>query len=313
MRHLNEESGPYTMSFGFDLQPLVRSIQEIGLINPIIVVRSDQEDFHVVAGYRRMKALRSLQVESIPCIDLSDSGLSNLQILLFNLYDNLSIRAFNSVEKGMIMSRLIKYLPRREVINKYLPLLDISNRNDLDLFLEIDRMDFRIRRSLAAGSLSLKTVRRLVSMDKICRERIFMWIDKLSLSFNYQSQFVEYIEDISHIEDKDISEVLDNDYARAILEDSRINNPQKARHLLEALKTRRYPALTSAEKQFHKKVARLRLPGKVHIGYPGSFEAPGYHLEILFKDGKELIETINVLSRLKGLGTLGDPWKDSIE
>ena len=112
---INEMPGPYTMSFGFDLEPLIRSIENFGLINTPFVTRNPDQGVDVVMGYRRIKALKSLQWTRVPCIDLSQSGLSPLELLLLNLYDNLPTRRFNDVEIGMILTRLTTYLSKKEV------------------------------------------------------------------------------------------------------------------------------------------------------------------------------------------------------
>ncbi len=39
VNQINENPGPYCMSFGFDLKPLIRSIEKFGLINSPIVTK----------------------------------------------------------------------------------------------------------------------------------------------------------------------------------------------------------------------------------------------------------------------------------
>ena len=101
VNQINENPGPYCMSFGFDLKPLIHSVETFGLINSPIVTKDREGSVEVVVGYRRILALKHLQWKQIPCRDLSHAGFSPLDLLLLNLHDNLTTRLFNAVEKGM--------------------------------------------------------------------------------------------------------------------------------------------------------------------------------------------------------------------
>ena len=130
LNRISEDPGPYCMSFRSDLDPLCRSIKKIGLIYPPLVIRGDGGKMDVVIGFRRILALKSLKCENAPMKDISDLGLSPLDLLIFNLYDNLSVRSFNNVEKGMILNRLKSHLPGKEIRKQYMPLLGLAPRED---------------------------------------------------------------------------------------------------------------------------------------------------------------------------------------
>jgi hypothetical protein len=93
------------------------------------------------------------------------------------------------------------------------------------------------------------------------------------------------------------------------MEDRKLNTPQKAKRVLGHLKARRFPLLTLSENAFQKKISNLGLPEGVMIFYPPFFEGPDYRLQISFKNGETLREKIKILSELKGLEKVGDPWE----
>ena len=95
-----------------------------------------------------------------------------------------------------------------------------------------------------------------------------------------------------------------------IKEDERLNNPQKAKRALAYLRNRRFPLLNHAEKVFQTMVSKLNLPDKVKISHPPFFENPDYHLEIQFRNGKKLGDTVKKLAQLKDLESIGDPWEE---
>jgi ParB-like chromosome segregation protein Spo0J len=303
--------GPYCMSFCFDLDPLILSIRSIGLVNSPLLIENGRGGMTVIAGYRRIQALRCLKYDEIPCRIFSESQLSPLACILINLHDNLATRALNVVEKGMILTRLASLLPRTEILDHYMALLGLPSHEPTFIFFEkLEReLDEEIKEYLAKGLLSLPVVKVFLDMDPNSRRHVFDIISKLKLNINQQRQLVEYIVDISNMNGSSSLGLFKETQFMRICSDNRLNNPQKAKAVLESLRAKRFPFLTRAEKAFKNKVYGLNLPDGVRIKAPPYFEAPDYRLEVFFKEGKELVEKIRALSQTDGLEDIGDPWK----
>jgi ParB-like chromosome segregation protein Spo0J len=309
--HIIEDPGPFCMSFGFDLDPLIRSIREFGLINVPIVVKKGKGRVGVVSGYRRILALKHLQVEKVPCRDVSDSGLSTLQLLLLNLHDNRVTRIFNDVEKAMILTRLVPHVPRQEIIKEYLPLLDLPSREStLELFLNIDGLPHFGKEQLAKGALSVRAIRALLEVEPGLRAELLKRILNLKLTFNQQVKFIEMTVDICLRDHINTSELFNQTPFTGIMENEKLNFPQKAKAFLELLRSIRFPSLTHSEKSFRKSISALGLPQGTRISHPPFFEGADYLLEVPFKNGKQLKERIRALDNLDGVETLGDPWQE---
>jgi hypothetical protein len=265
----------------------------------------------VVVGYRRMLALKSLRREKVPCMDLSDSGLSTLELFHVNLQDNLATRKFNEIETGMILRRLKPHVSREEILGHYMPLLNLpSHASALEFYLKLEDLDVNIKESIAEGALSLKAAKLILDTDRECHSAMYHWISNIKFNFNQQLQFIEYIFDISIREKIPIPELLSEQQLVMILKDPKMNNPQKAKLVLGLLRSRRFPSVTQAENAFKATVSRLELPNGVRVQHPPSFEAPDYRLEILFRDGKDLKAKIKSLYRLQDLERIGDPLEE---
>jgi ParB-like chromosome segregation protein Spo0J len=311
VNQINENPGPYCMSFGFDLKPLIHSVDTFGLVNSPIVTKDGEGRVEVVAGYRRILALKHLQWKQIPCRDLSRAGFSPLDLLLLNLHDNLTTRPFNAVEKGMILNRLGQHVSREEIMKDFMPLLDLPCHGPtLEIFLGLEKLDRPIKESLVHARISFQTAKAFVDMDAESRATLLDWIVGMRLNANQQSQFIAYTADISMREQKKISSFLGEKEILDILNDTKLNNPQKSKLLLNFLRSRRFPLLTHSEKVFKEKTADLGLPEGVSIYHPPFFEDPDYRLEIFFKNGKKLREKIDALGNVNGLESLGDPWEE---
>ncbi|MFC1866854.1 ParB/RepB/Spo0J family partition protein [Thermodesulfobacteriota bacterium] len=312
LNDIDDSPGQYCMSFGFDIKPLINSIEAFGLINIPFVTRNGDGLMDIVAGYRRVMALKSLKRDKIPCIDFSDSGLSTLELLNFSLHDNLPTRTFNNVEKGMILNRLNPYVSKRALRGDYMPLLKISSSRDLDILMKIEGFTKPNKETIAGGKISLKTIGLILELDKHSRPAVFQMINDLRFNFNQQLTFIEYIVDISIKEEVPVPELLDEDQLKGVSHDRKLNTPQKAKKMLDLLRTRRFPFLTGKEKGFNKKIARLDLPKNVRIEHPPFFETVDYRLEINFRTGKELKKTVDILARIEGLDKIEDSSKKDL-
>ena len=312
LKNIDDCSGPYCMSFGFNPEPLIQSIKRIGLVNPPLVVENMQGEMTIIIGYRRIQAVKSLGWHKIPCKILSKSELSPFECLLLNLYDNIATRKLNEVEKGMVLCRLQNYINRTEILEQYMTLLDLpSHEHTLVFFMKLEKdLEKDIKEYLVQRHLSLGTTKALLEMDLESRKQVFHLISSIKLNINQQSQLLDYLFDLSNISHKPIYEILEQHPFKSICSDTRLNNPQKANVLLQKLKTKRFPILRQAEMTFKNNVLNLGLPKDIRINAPPYFEASHYRLEVLFKDGKELIKKVKFISGIDELKKLKNPWEE---
>ncbi|MFH1487345.1 MAG: hypothetical protein ABII06_00410, partial [Pseudomonadota bacterium] len=247
-------------------------------------------------------------LKEAPCIDLSESDLSALELLLINLHDNLATRPFNDVEKGMILSRLISRVSEEEILNRYMPLLGLPSRGEtLQTMTALEALDPDIRSALVNKQISLQTTKTLLNLEAPSRIKIFGSIISLKLNFNNQRQLIESLLDLSFKEEAPFHQILDSASLQEILNHPKLNTPQKAARILAFLHGLRYPLLTKAEKAFQKMISGLDLPPDTRIDHPPFFEGEGLKLEIHFRDGKDLQEKMRRLSQMNSLFSIDDP------
>lgn len=309
-KELDEKPGPFCMSYSFNIKTLMSSIEKIGLINKPHVRRNKAGFIDIITGYRRIMALKALNWDRVPCIELTDSGISDNDLLILNLYDNICTRRFNYVEKGMILNRLLMFFTKGEIYQTYMNILGISNRREADLLSQIQDLDDDVKNIIASDSLSIKTIESLFELGYPARNKILAWITNLKLNFNQQALFIEYIIDISIREETSIQELLDEEIFVSLMAKEEQNTPQKAKRVIDLLRARRMPVLTKNEKTFTRQVSNLNLPKNVRIKHTPFFEGADYLLEISFKDGGRLKDTIEALARIKELSNIKDPWKE---
>ena len=301
--------GPFSMSFSFNLEPLKASIDKFGLLNPPYLLKNSDGTFTVVAGYRRLLAVRELGWPDILCQIIPDA-LPPLEALLLNLNDNLIHRQLNNIEKGMVLTSLNRFLEEEEIIRDFMPTLCIpANTQTLRLFLGLQELEESIQISVAMERLSLRVAGLMLGIVRDDRLRINDLFTSLRFSFNQQWKTTQWIMEIAKREGLSIKEVLDKGDIIGVLNNDRINNPQKVKLLVMVLRSMRFPSLLEAERLFREGLSDLRLPSGVKIIPPPFFEGIDYKLEIVFTKGEGLKKNLTELSRLSGLERVTDFWK----
>jgi ParB-like chromosome segregation protein Spo0J len=301
--------GPFCMSFHFNLEPLKASIEKFGVINPPYLLRNPNKNFLVVAGYRRLMAVKELGGHDIICHVLPDS-FSLFNALLFNLNDNLIHRQLNNIEKGMILQRLTRFTSTEEIVTNFMPILGIpSNKQQLELFLGLEELEERIKIYVAMERLSVRVAGLLRNIEKNNRLEINELFTSLKWSFNQQWETLQWIKEIASREGRSIIEIIDSKDIKEVLRTTTMNKPQKVKAIVKILKFRRFPSLSKAEKLFNKGIFNLSLPLGVKIIPPPFFEGTDYKLEVTFRKGEDLKEKLANLCNVPELKYIPDFWK----
>jgi len=301
--------GPYTMSYGFNLDLLCESIRKVGLINPPLLARNQEGSFDVVSGYRRILALKALGKRKVFCLDVTVVLPSTLKRFLAAFYENLATRKFNDMEKALILNKLQSHVRKKEILASFMPLLSLpSHEGTLEFFLKLLDLDGEVQKALASEEISIKVAKFFVAMEKTSCRAVFKWISTLKFNFNQQVKFIDYLEDIRVREDVTIGALLCEEYFIAILENPHLNNPQKVKAVLEALRARRFPRLVQRQKAIESVVSAIAMPPEACVHYDPYLEDPDYQLEIKFRHGKDLKSAIRKLHALRELEAIPELW-----
>jgi hypothetical protein len=124
-------------------------------------------------------------------------------------------------------------------------------------------------------------------------------------------KFLEYIEDIRIRDGATVSEMFSDEVLLKVLENPRLNNPQKAKAVLETLRVRRFPRLAQAQQAIESAISTVSMPSGASIHYDPYLEDPYYRLEIKFKHGKELRNAIDKLHLSRDLEAIPELWADA--
>ncbi|MBX9424134.1 ParB/RepB/Spo0J family partition protein [Streptomyces lateritius] len=141
------------------LAELVISIKEVGLLQPVVVRKVEDERYELVMGERRLRASKAAGLERIPAIvrDTDDE-----KMLLDALLENLHRAQLNAIEEAHAYEQLLKdfgctHDQLAERIGRSRP--QISNT------LRLLRLSPPVQRRVAAGVLSAGHARALLGVE----------------------------------------------------------------------------------------------------------------------------------------------------
>lgn len=87
------------------IQELAKSIKEKGVIQPIIVRALDNDNFELIAGERRLRALKHLGLAEVPAIV---RRVPDADVLEMSLIENIQRQELNAIEEGKAYRRLMQ-------------------------------------------------------------------------------------------------------------------------------------------------------------------------------------------------------------
>ncbi len=143
---------------GAEIEELASSIREQGLIQPI-VVRKAGENYQIVAGERRFRALQHLGRETAPVVvrEMDDRGMLEVALV-----ENLQRKDLNPIEKAQAFKALIeRFRLTHEAVSARLGL----DRSTVTNFLRLLDLPELIRDAVSRGTISMGHARSIVALS----------------------------------------------------------------------------------------------------------------------------------------------------
>ncbi|MDD5355277.1 MAG: ParB/RepB/Spo0J family partition protein [Candidatus Omnitrophica bacterium] len=146
------------------LQELISSVKEKGVLQPILVRKSDS-GFEIIAGERRFRAAKSLSLDKIPAIikDVKDDDA-----LIISLVENIQREGLNPIEEARAFQQLIdKFNFSQDNIAKALG----KDKATISNILRLLKLPADIQRYIAKGQISLGHAKVILATDDSQKQR----------------------------------------------------------------------------------------------------------------------------------------------
>lgn len=143
---------------------LIASIQEKGLIQPIIV-RKVGDDYELIAGERRLRAAKALGFEKIPVII---KEVSDEEALELSLIENIQRENLNPIEEAKAYERLISVfnLTQDDIAKKV-----GKDRTTIANFIRLLKLPEDIQEKLSNGQISVGHAKVILGLEDPADQR----------------------------------------------------------------------------------------------------------------------------------------------
>ena len=264
---------------------LHQSFLETGILHPPIVQPTQDGDFDLICGRKRLYALKHyFKQTSCPCLVLQ-SGLAPYAFFLYILTDQQLNGQLSPIEIALFLKYCLDKIDEKEVTNFFLPRLGYKKQPFLiQQFVSLLALEETIQRQIHHGLIIDKIAFELLALppkDRLCLSTLF---ELLQPGTGKQKRILTLSRDVANRSQKTISSLFEEQNFKNIVEHQEMNPPQKAHALLELLQKEFYPRSSDAEHIFKDRVRRLNLPDNYELTHSLNFEKDEVYLTLTFPD-----------------------------
>jgi ParB family chromosome partitioning protein len=180
---------PFQPRMHFDEETILNlasSIETLGVIQPI-VVRKKNDRYELIAGERRLEAVKFLKRKEIPAIV---KDISDLDAFRMAIAENLKRENLNPIEIANAIKNMKEqfHLPDKVVAE----MLNMS-RSQVTNYQRILKLPPQIKKSIESGEITFGHARSLLSVGEEEREKLYRKIVKQRLSVRDSEQLAKAI------------------------------------------------------------------------------------------------------------------------
>lgn len=152
-----------------EMEELVGSIREKGVIQPVLV-RARPEGYELIAGERRLRAARMLNMHEVPAIIKDVDDKDSLELALI---ENIQRQNLNAIEEARAYQYLVdKYQMTQDEISQVMGKARVSVTNILRLL----KLPTEVQDEIKNGRISFGHGRALLEVEDVNRQRFLTQI-----------------------------------------------------------------------------------------------------------------------------------------
>ncbi len=157
-----------------DLNDLAASIQEKGVLQPLVVRKADEQDgaYEIIAGERRFRAAQMAGLATVPVV-IKD--VSPEEVLELALIENIQRKDLTPIEEALAYKRLLEeYGITQQELSKRVG----KDRSTIANSLRLLKLPSDIQEDIAQGHISMGHARALLMLEGV-KEAIYSLRDRI--------------------------------------------------------------------------------------------------------------------------------------
>lgn len=295
-------------SFGLPSENLEKSIKELGITNPVSLMRVDRaENFLIICGHRRVSIAKQLGLTDVPA-RVVEEQIDFATCLKINILDNIDHRNYSDIEKGMLLNKISKTgLSDKQIIEEFLPLINIQpSKKLLDEFLKSNQFSKNLQLLIHGNNIPVRIYSTLFIWENSDREALEKLIEPLHLGVNKWRKILELVDETARRENIAPARILDHADVNSIMDNNEIPIHKKYESIFHLLKMRRFPAISELQKKFYLALDKLDIDPRTKVRASKYFENDEIKIELKFSRQQDLLAQVEKLANTAGSEAMRD-------
>ncbi len=279
----------------FDINTPYSNIGLLELFLPVIVVQNQKKNYTIVDGCKRYMHYRKTGKNNIDC-KIIQTPLTEFSSGLLRIAINKN-RPQHLREKHTIFA----WLKNRCTKDNFEVIANKAgfSLKDIEQLTQILLFEDQVKEAVLSGSLYpalAKDFQIFSPKDQIS----FLYILKnLSLSFQTQREFIEWLPEIAYINNTTITKILEKPQIQETVYSTNLNAPQKIEKIRSLLYDQKFPRLSDALKIWKKYAAELNPdPSFIKFIRDPYFEKNLFEMNISITDPKKAVNIFKKLNKI---------------
>ena len=284
---IDAEDLTYRITTRSEIEDLLGSIQEIGLIQPPVLA-ANPAGYTIVCGFRRIAACRKLGWTRLTARILEKTA-DPFNTAQLSIAENALQRSLNLVETSRALQLLDQFGPDSQQRIKAAELLGLPFSPSIAPGIKkICRLPLPLQEGILADTINLSMALELGELDPLEAEALVRLFNQLKVGLNKQRELLVLLKEIAEREEIDIPDLLAEKPMREILEAADMDRAVKRHKVRSFLRQRRFPAITKAETEYRRWIKQLKLGSNINLIPPKDFEGNTFSLSLRFNNRQEL-------------------------
>ena len=170
------------------LEELSLSIKEHGLLEPLLVKKSDEDKYEIICGERRYRACKLANLGNVPCLIRDDLGDNGYAVALI---ENIRREDLNPLEMAQAFNLMLEECKlSQEDLAKTLG----KSRSSIANIVRLNNLQEDVKKMILANQIDLGHAKVLLSLeDPNLQLKAALYVIKKSLSVRQTEQLVKNI------------------------------------------------------------------------------------------------------------------------
>lgn len=276
---------------------LKQSVQLMGVLSPVHVVRSSESEWFVLDGMARVQCAKNLGFSEIPVFEWNhhpDEKQGFLAGIILN-----SRQSWKDADKAWVIKKTSHDFSFSEKEKRMIWALMGFTQRPEPFYEDFFRLSPSCQQLADDGTIPFRAITSLLALGTQDQEELAEILkSSLTLSTNQLIQIADLFRDLLKKEKESLSGFIQKRSLADLISKNSWDKRQRAEKLLEALRRLRRPAFYQKKQALEHEIKTKKLSEKnIQVKIPDSLEGAGFSLELRFKKSEDIKPILDDLTK----------------